>query len=130
MNYQTGKTNSMQGASADLHTHAELLSASTITGDEVHNLQDENLGTLHEIMLNVQDGSIRYAVLSCGGFLGMGERYFAVPWKELKLDTKNKRFLLDVDAKRLKDAPGFDKDQWPNMADPSWSSSVDQYYTR
>ena len=58
----------------------------------------------------------------------MGDRLFAIPWKALKLDKDNKRFRLNVDAERIKNAPGFDKDHWPNMADPSWNSSVETYY--
>jgi sporulation protein YlmC with PRC-barrel domain len=105
-----------------------LLSATTITGDEVYNLKDEELGTIEDIMLDTQNGEIRYAVLSCGGFLGMGDRLFAIPWSALTLDSANKRFTLDVDKERLKDAPGFDKDNWPSWSDPSWSASVDSYY--
>lgn len=109
---------------------ATLLSGSTITGDDVCNMQNEKLGEIQDIMLDMTEGKIRYAVLSAGGFLGIGERLFAVPWKALTLDKENKRFLLDVDAERLKNAPGFDKDQWPNMADASWNSSIESYYIR
>lgn len=58
----------------------------------------------------------------------MGDRLFAVSCKALKHDNLNKRFMLEVDVERLKNAPGFDKDQWPNMADASWNSSVDSCY--
>ena len=105
-----------------------LLSADTITGDEVANLNDEKLGTIQDIMLDTQNGKIRYVVLSSGGFLGMGDRLFAIPWSALQLDSEHKRFTLDVDVDRLKDAPGFDKDNWPNWSDPTWSASVDSYY--
>jgi len=71
---------------------------------------------------------VGYAVLSFGGFLGMGEKFFAVPWNALTLDTKNKRFVLNVEKDRLKDAPGFDKDHWPNMADQSWMNEIHAYY--
>lgn len=107
-----------------------LLSAATVTGNEVCNLQDEKLGKIQDIMLDLAEGKIRYAVLSSGGFLGMGDRLFAVPWKALKLDRENHRFLLNVDIERLKNAPGFDKDQWPNMADSTWSSTIESYYIR
>lgn len=109
---------------------AILLSASTITGDDVCNKQDEKLGTIDDIMLDLSDGSIRYAVLASGGFLGIGDRLFAVPWRALRQDPANKRFLLDIDAERLKDAPGFDKEQWPDMADTAWNSTVESYYAR
>ncbi|MCH8497420.1 MAG: PRC-barrel domain-containing protein [Marinobacter sp.] len=107
-----------------------LLSASTVTGDEVCNMQDEKLGKIEDIMLDITEGKIRYAVLSSGGFLGVGERLFAIPWKALKLDRENKRFILDVDLDRLKKASSFDKDQWPEMADPSWASAIESYYTK
>lgn len=109
---------------------AALLSAATITGDEVCNRQQEKLGTLQDLMLDIGEGKIRYAVLSSGGFLGMGDRLFAIPWNALTLDQANQRFVLDVDVADLKNAPGFDKDQWPNMADPTWSSGIDTYYAK
>lgn len=105
-----------------------LLSADTIEGDDVHNRKDEKLGTIQDLMLDIESGKVRYAVLSSGGFLGMGDRLFAIPWNALQIDHENKRFTLDVDIDRLKDAPGFDKDNWPDWSDTSWSSSVDSYY--
>jgi sporulation protein YlmC with PRC-barrel domain len=117
-----------QDTAFDVKAGPTLLSAATITGDDVCNMQEDKLGTIQDIMLDVQTGRIRYAVLASGGFLGMGERLFAVPWNAFTHDKKNKRFILDVDVQRLKDAPGFDKDQWPNMADASWNSTVESYY--
>jgi len=114
----------------DASSPAVLLSADTITGDEVCNLQDEKLGTIQDIMLDMQTGKIRYAVLSSGGFLGMGDRLFAIPWKALKQDKDNKRFVLDVKLQRMKDAPGFDKDHWPNMAEEKWNSNIESYYAK
>ncbi|KKO45362.1 photosystem reaction center subunit H [Arsukibacterium ikkense] len=122
--------NSGASAAGNISPHALLLSADSITGDEVCNMQDEKLGKIQDIMLDTTEGKIRYAVLSAGGFLGMGDRLFAVPWQALKLDAANKRFMLDVDAERIKNAPGFDKDSWPNMADASWNSTVESYYAR
>jgi hypothetical protein len=71
---------------------------------------------------------VAYAVLSFGGFLGMGEKLFAVPWSALTLDTVNKRFVLDASKERLESAPGFDKDHWPDMADTTWAKEVHDYY--
>lgn len=133
MNYETTLPNSglpTKNTAKTMLTTTVLLSAASVTGDDVVNLQEEKLGKLQDIMLDIAQGKIRYAVLSSGGFLGMGDRLFAIPWSALTLDTANKRFLLDVDVERLKNAPGFDKDQWPNMADTSWSSTVDSYYAK
>ncbi|MFN3882948.1 MAG: PRC-barrel domain-containing protein [Nitrincola lacisaponensis] len=128
MTTSTRTTSAPNGRQAP--TGLTLLSAATITGDEVCNLKNEKLGKIQDIMLDMAEGKIRYAVLSSGGFLGMGDRLFAVPWTALKLDQEQKRFTLDVDTERLKKAPGFNKDKWPNMADPNWNSTIDSYYIR
>ncbi len=105
-----------------------LMGANTLDGNDVYNKEDEDLGDIKEIMLDVPTGRVAYAVLSFGGFLGMGDKLFAVPWTALQLDTVNKRFVLDVSKERLKQAPGFDKDAWPDMADPGWVKGVHAYY--
>lgn len=130
MNITTTQPNIRPDNTAHMQAGATLLSASTITGDDVYNMQDENLGKITDVMLDITEGKIRYAVLASGGFLGMGDRLFAVPWNALKQDKEHKRFILDVDLERLKNAPGFDKDQWPNMADATWNSTVESYYAR
>ena len=79
-------------------------------------------------MLDMRSGKVGYAVLSFGSFLGLGEKLFAVPWSALTLDTKNRRFVLNVEKDRLKDAPGFHKERWPNMADQSWVRQIHSYY--
>ncbi|MDQ5909995.1 MAG: hypothetical protein QG599_2090 [Pseudomonadota bacterium] len=105
-----------------------LMGANTLIGNDVYNGKEEELGNIKEIMLDTLNGNIRYAVLSSGGFLGIGDKLFAVPWSALTLDTENRRFTLNVEAEHLKNAPGFDKDQWPNMADPSWAQTINSYY--
>ena len=106
----------------------EVMSASTLDGDKVVNAVGEDLGKIEDIMLDVGSGRIAYAVLSFGGFLGMGDKLFAVPWSALTLDTDDKCFVLDVPKERLEKAPGFDKDHWPSMADRTWASEVHAYY--
>ena len=69
-----------------------LMGADTLIGEDVYNTKDEDLGDIKEIMLDMNNGKIAYAVLSFGGFLGMGDKLFAVPWSALTLDTENKRF--------------------------------------
>ena len=61
-------------------------------------------------------------------FLGMGGKLFATPWSALTLDTENKCFVLNVDKERLDNAPGFDKDKWPDMADQTWADEIHSYY--
>jgi sporulation protein YlmC with PRC-barrel domain len=109
-------------------TAPRLMGADTLIGEDVYNLQDENLGDIKEIMLDMQTGEIAYAVLSFGGWLGLGDKLFAVPWRSLQLDTDNKRFLLDCSKQQLKNAPGFDKDHWPDMAGAEFSGMVHSFY--
>ena len=104
------------------------LSAETIQGEKVVNAQDENLGHIEDIMLDVETGRVAYAVLSFGGFLGVGDKLFAVPWQALQLDRENQRFILDADKERLENAPGFDKDHWPDSADQEFLTSIYDYY--
>lgn len=105
-----------------------LMGADTLIGDSVVNAAEEDLGDIKEIMLDMQTGQVAYAVLAFGGFLGVGEKLFAVPWQALHLDTVNKRFVLNIDKDRLKTAPGFDKDAWPDMGDLSWASGIHSFY--
>jgi sporulation protein YlmC with PRC-barrel domain len=107
---------------------SRVLSASTLEGDDVYNLQGVKLGGIKEFMLDIENGKVSYVVMSFGGFLSLGEKLFAVPWSALTVDTKNQRFLMDVDEDRLKDAPGFDTDHWPNMADSAFAERVNAYY--
>ncbi len=99
------------GANANRPAH--LLTASTIIGDKIENKTGETIGRIKDIMLDVHDGKIEYLVIEFGGFMGFGEKLFAVPFSALKLNTKNQDFLLDVDKKFLETAPGFDTAHWP-----------------
>jgi sporulation protein YlmC with PRC-barrel domain len=105
-----------------------LMGADTLLGNDVYNSADENLGSIKEFMIEMGTGKISYAVLSYGGFLGVGDRLFAVPWEALTLDTANKRFMLNATKEQLKNAPGFDKDHWPSMADSTWASGIHKFY--
>ena len=107
---------------------SRLMGADTLIGDDVYNNKDEDLGDIKEIMLDLNSGRIAYAVLSFGGFLGIADKLFAVPWSALKLDAANKRLLLTVEKERLESAPGFNKDDWPDMADPRWQNTINAYY--
>lgn len=136
MNYEERDTYGMYKTGTHGSPHADghhgpgprLMGADTLNGNDVFNEQDEDLGDIKEFMLDMSTGRVSYAVLSFGGFLGMGDKLFAVPWDALKLDTVNKRFVLNVDKARLENAPGFDKDNWPNMSDQAWAQGIHTYY--
>ena len=109
------------------YTHP-LLSATSIINDKVHNAQNEKLGSIEDIMIDTQTGAVNYYVLSFGGFLGMGDKLFAVPPQAVSVDTENECLVLNVDKERLKNAPGFDKDNWPNMADTTFRDQISNFY--
>ncbi len=105
-----------------------ILSASTINGTKVKNLADENIGEIEDLMINPENGRVEYAVLSFGGFLGIGDKYFAIPVEALKFSTKDKKITLDIDKETLKNAPGFDKNNWPQQASPEFLRSMYDHY--
>ena len=105
-----------------------LLSCSTITGEDVRNDTGEDLGKIEDIMIDVDTGRIAYAVLSFGGFLGIGDKYFAIPWESLRVSMDGNEFILDVPKEKLENAPGFDKDNWPTSPDREFVSNIYSYY--
>ena len=94
-----------------------LMTASTLEGDDVVNRQGETLGEIKEIMIDVPEGRVAYAVMASDGFLGIGEKLFALPWSMLTLDPDRECFVMDAAKERFENAPGFDKDRWPSSAD-------------
>lgn len=109
--------------------YRRVLSAATLVGHHVRNQTGEDLGKVEEIMVDVPTGQIAYVVISFGGFLGIGDKLFAVPWRALSLNERDRLFLLDVDRRQLEEAPGFDRDHWPDMADPAWAEQMDDFYS-
>ena len=105
-----------------------VLSATTLLGDKVTNASGEDLGEIKELMIDPQSGHVAYAVLSFGGFLGMGDKLFAIPFSSLRLRPDEENFMLDVPKERLKNAPGFDKNDWPNVSDRTWGLEIHTYY--
>lgn len=128
MSYEDRDTLGMYRTNDHKGPGPELMGCNTLTGDDVYNLQDEHLGDIKDILLDMRTGKVAYAVLSHGGVFAIGEKLFAVPWSALTLDTANKRMTLDVAKERIENAPGFDSDDWPDMADMTWAKSIDTYY--
>lgn len=109
----------------------KVVSASSVTGDPVRNLDGERLGRIEDLVLDLSSGRVAYAVLSFGGFLGIGDKRFAVPWGAMRLDSDQKEFILDVQKETLQKAEGFDESHWPDCADPVLATRVHtRYQTR
>jgi len=105
-----------------------VLSAGSLTGNNVKNLEGEELGQIEEVMIDMDFGTVAYAVISFGGFLGMGNKLFAVPWMALKQSGKDDEFILQADRSTLEKAPGFDKDNWPQISDRSLGVKIYGHY--
>lgn len=101
-----------------------------ITGMKVKNDRDQELGSINELVVDIKSGKVRYAALSFGGVLGLGDKLFAIPWSALKFmhAATDKHFVLHVTPERLKEAEGFDEDHWPNTGDPRWGREIDEFY--
>lgn len=103
--------------------YGRYLTANSIQGDPVINLKGEKLGTIKEVMLDLKFGKIDYLVLDFGGFLGIADKYFAIPFEQLELDPEKKAFILDISKETLEKAPGFDKNHWPHSNSHEFDSA-------
>ena len=116
-------------AEARMATYSNVLPAKkTVIGSKVFNQQNEDLGKIEDLVIDADAGRIAYAVLSFGGFLGMGDKYFAIPWEAFRFNFPDKHAILNVDKKLLENAPGFNKDTWPNMTDSAWGNQIFKHY--
>ena len=100
------------------------LSSSSITGDKIKNKANEELGSIHDLMIDCNSGKVAYAVMTSGGFLGMGNKLFAIPFTALQCDRQNQCFVLDASKEKFEEADGFDKDNWPDMANMQWAETT------
>ena len=94
-----------------------FIAATTVIGNKVKDRAGKELGKIEEIMVDLTSGSIIYLVLSSGGILGIGDKFFAVPLNSLSFDTSGRVFYMDISREKLKKQPGFNKDDWPRKAD-------------
>jgi len=107
--------------------------ASDVIGSKVKNPAGDDLGKVEELVIDPATGTIEYAVLSFGGFLGMGDKLLAIPFSLLKAppvaeDSHDAHFTLDVEKSKLEKAPGFPKNNWPDIHAPTWRSDIDKYF--
>lgn len=96
--------------------------------NDVRNPAGEELGNVEDLMIDLGSGKVEYAVVSFGGILGIGDKYFAVPMEAMSVEKDDECFVLNESKDRLENAPGFDKDHWPDQADPKWRHDVRSFY--
>jgi hypothetical protein len=115
------------GEVATDETH-NLISSDKVVGTSVYNRQGESLGSVYGLMLNKQTGQVAYAIMSFGGFLGMGESYHPLPWRALTYDTRQGGYVVNLDRARLEGAPSYTLRNEPDWSDRTYGQNIDRYY--
>lgn len=105
-----------------------LIASDHVEGTAVYNRQAERLGSVYNFMVDKRSGHVEYAVMSFGGFLGIGDDYYPLPWKALKYDTNMGGYVVDLDKDRLQAAPRYGKADDSEWSDPAYGRRVDEYY--
>jgi hypothetical protein len=105
-----------------------LISSEKVDGTAVYNRSGDRLGTVHHLMIDKYAGRVEYAVMSFGGFLGIGESYNPLPWRTLTYDTRMGGYVVDVDRTRLERAPRFTASSLPDWRDRDYRSRIDEYW--
>src|SRR5215207_6584890 len=116
-------------ASGDVEKHgsSRLIASNRVEGTEVYNRAGEHLGEIYNFMVDKFSGQVAYAVMSFGGFLGIGERYHPLPWASLDYDVNQGGYVVDLDRSKLELAPSYGREEDP-WRDPAYASDIDQYW--
>jgi sporulation protein YlmC with PRC-barrel domain len=112
-------------ASATTHPNHSLISSEDVEGTTVYDLRGSKIGEVDHLMIDKVSGTVRYAVMSFGGFLGLGHSHYPVPWGALKYDTGLGGYVTGVTEQQLKDSPQFSDDSW---SDRNWEAQTYRHY--
>lgn len=126
--YESDNLTGINHEGAKQNIPLKFLTATSVMSNNIVNLKGEELGEVKDVMLDVNRGRIEYLVMSAGGFLGIGEKLFAIPFTMVYVHPNEHSFIFDYDEKLIKEAPGFDKDHWPNTNSHDMESSR-QYWS-
>lgn len=107
----------------------KLVNSNDVVGICVENQAGEDLGQIEALMIDKLSGQVAYVVLSFGGFLGLGDKLFALPWKVFSYDPMLETFILNINQEKLVNSPGFDKSNWPDMNADSFIQAMRNYYS-
>jgi len=108
--------------------HINAFRAENVISSKVINLEGQGIGTIDDLVIDIDTGGVVYAVLEFGGFIGFGDKLFAVPWESLTAVPAEGIFILDQSKAKLEKAPGFEKDNWPDIGDRSWQAGIYAFY--
>ena len=125
---QSTMSTNTQGVATD--ETGNLIAASKVNGTSVYNSQGESLGSIYDVMIDKRSGEVAYAVMSFGGFLGIGEEYTPLPWSTFRYDTRQGGYVVDTDAETLRGGPRYTADEYEQWGDPAYGRSIDDYYSR
>jgi hypothetical protein len=117
------------GRAVNVDETASLISSEKVDGTYVYNHNGDSLGTIHHLMIDKLTGRVEYAVMSFGGFLGIGESYHPLPWSMLTYEASMGGYVVDVDRTRLERAPRYTPSSTPDWSDRGYRSRVDEYWT-
>ena len=107
---------------------SRLIAADKVEGTAVYNAAQEKIGSIENIMIDKLSGKVAYAVMSFGGFLGIGDNYYPLPWSMLKYDTRVGGYVVDIDQKALEGAPSYGASERIDWDDEKWGRRVHDYY--
>lgn len=110
------------------NANASLIAASKVNGTYVYNRAGESLGTIYDVMIDKVSGKVQYAIMSFGGFLGMGDSYHPLPWNQLKYDVDKGGYRVNLDKRQLEKAPSYTSASSPNWDDRSYGNTINDYY--
>jgi sporulation protein YlmC with PRC-barrel domain len=109
-------------------TGGHLIAASKVNGTSVYNGAGEKLGHVYDVMINKSSGKTEYAIMSFGGFLGIGDSYHPLPWQSLTYDERQGGYVVNIDRSRLEGAPSYSATDQGNWSDPAYGRRIDDYY--
>ena len=105
-----------------------LISSEKVEGTAVYDRSGQHLGSIHHVMIDKYTGQVAYAVMSYGGFLGIGESYHPLPWQALTYDLRLGGYVTGVHRDRLERAPSYRTSDMPNWSDRAYTSRIDRYW--
>ena len=120
----------MAGLNDPSETGGRLIAASKVNGTTVYNVAGEKLGSVYDVMIDKRSGKAEYAIMSFGGFLGIGDSYHPLPWHILTYDQVEGGYVVDLDRSRLEQAPSYQVSDTTSWDDPGYGRRIDDYYRR
>lgn len=113
---------------AGVETATNLIEASKVQGTAVYNPHGERLGTIDDVMIEKRSGQAAYAIMSFGGFLGVGGEFRPIPWSKLKYDREIGGYVVDIEPRVLEGAPAFAAGAEPRWGDRAYEENLHTYY--